>query len=105
MILLYRRIFAIDKIMNWITFGLIAFLLTFYVAELSYAIAVEALCTSAPPKSSICSNEYINTIFQACINVITDFVFMAIPIAMVFNIQMPLQRKIRVSAIFGIGLL
>lgn len=91
--------------MNWITYGLIAFLLTFYVAELSYAIAVEALCTSAPPNPSICSNEYINTIFQACINVITDLVLLGLPIAMVFSLQMPVQRKIRVSAIFGIGLL
>ena len=91
--------------MKWITYGLIAFLLTFYVAELSYAIAVEALCTTAPPDPSICSNEYINTIFQVCINVITDFVVLEIPIAKVSNLHMSLQRKIRLSVVFSIGLL
>lgn len=105
MVLLYRRIFAVDKVMNWITYGAIAFLVTFYVAEISVAIAVEALCTTAPPNPSLCSNEYINTIIQACINVATDFVVLGFPITMVFNLQMPLQRKTRVSAVFGIGLL
>ena len=74
--------------MKWITYGAIAFLVTFYVSELSVAIAVEVLCTTAPPNPSICSNVYKNTIVQACINVVTDFVVLAIPIAKVFNLRM-----------------
>ena len=105
MILLYRRVFAVDKTMNRITYGAIAFLVTFYISEISVAIAVEALCTTAPPNPSLCSNEYKNTIAQACINVVTDFAVLGFPITKVFNLQMPLQRKIRVSAIFGVGLL
>ena len=62
MILLYRRIFAVDKAMNRITYGAIAFLVTFYISEISVAIAVEALCTTAPPNPSLCSNDYKNTI-------------------------------------------
>ena len=89
--------------MNWITCGAIIFLVTFYIAELSVAIAAEALCTKAPPNPSLCSNEYKNTIVQACINVVTDFAILAIPIGKVFNLQMPLRRKIRVCTVFGIG--
>ncbi|KAK3174524.1 hypothetical protein OEA41_001770 [Lepraria neglecta] len=78
---------------------------TFYISEISVAIAVEALCTTAPPNPSLCSNDYKNTIAQACINVVTDVAVLGFPITKVFNLQMPLQRKIRVSAIFGVGLL
>ena len=81
------------------------FLVTFYISEISVAIAVEVLCTTAPPNPSLCSNDYKNTIAQACINVVTDFAVLGFPITKVFNLQMPLQRKIRVSAIFGVGLL
>lgn len=105
MVVLYRRLFAIDRTMKRITWGAIAFLVLFYVAETFVAITVEAQCTHAPPSPSICSNVWKNTVTQAVFNVLTDFAVLLLPITKVFNLHMPLRRKIGVSAVFGIGLL
>ena len=105
LVLLYSRIFAKDKTMNLITYGLVIFLVSFYIAQTGVTIAMISLCTSASSKPSFCSDLWNNTIVQACINLATDFFVLGLPIVKVFHLHMPLRKKVGVSAIFGIGLL
>lgn len=44
-----------------------------------------------------------NLIYRASFNVISDVVILALPIAKIWRLQMPRERKIGVSLIFSIG--
>ncbi len=105
MILLYHRIFAVNRTLKWIIWGAITFLVLFYVAETCVALAVEMQCTHAPPYPSLCSDLWKNTITQVVLNVLTDLAVLLLPITKVLNLHMPLRRKIGVSAIFATGAL
>lgn len=105
MTLLYRRMFAVNVLMNQATWLFIIFIAVFYISETCVAVAVEALCTSPPPNPPLCTDIYKNTIVQAAFNVATDFGVLALPICQVLVLHMRLSRKLGVCAIFGIGLL
>jgi large subunit ribosomal protein L36e len=104
-VLLYFRIFSVDRTMRWFTYGASAFLVVFYVSQTCVAIAVAALCTSPPPNPHICSDLYKNTILQAVFNVATDFAVLSLPIIKVSRLQMSARRKVGVNAIFAVGLM
>lgn len=52
-----------------------------------------------------CANPYIANIVVAAMNSFSDFVILLLPQGVIWKLQMPLKRKIGVSAIFLTGLL
>lgn len=103
-VLLYHRLFSIDRKANRILNGFMVFLTCFYVAQICVSIAVVSECDSIP-QPTLCVDLWKNTVVQSCVNVLTDFAVLAYPIVKVSRLQMTLRRKFRVSAVFAIGLL
>lgn len=52
-----------------------------------------------------CLDEVAMSISTGVINVVTDFLILALPMCAIFRLKMPLKRKFTVSAIFATGLI
>ncbi|KAL9596411.1 MAG: hypothetical protein Q9179_004623 [Wetmoreana sp. 5 TL-2023] len=84
-----------------------SFVVLFYMA----CLLVEVIsCTPWPGQtwleaslSKRCGRDLVLGYVMAAVNVVSDFYLLAIPIPVVWNLQMPLKRKIGVSAIFLTG--
>ncbi len=107
--LLYLRLFHPNqstKIM--IYFGMI-FTLVFYAATTA---TFGVLCIPRSGEtwmesdfSSRCKKSIVMTYVQGIFNVVSDFYLLLLPIPVVWNLQMPLRKKIGVLTIFMAGLL
>lgn len=105
-LLLYFRIFAVNRIMKYlINFGII-FQTVFYVGYTAVYAATEVKC-SGPEALEIafCMKSYGFVVAQGGVNVATDFYILGLPIFMVSQLQMTLKRKVGVCAVFMAGLL
>lgn len=104
--LLYFRIFAMNRTMRYWIWAGIGLQVVVYTATTACAIATELVCAavSAHP-NSFCLNQYPNIVFQAAFGFATDLYVLILPIKSVLNLQLPQHRKIGVMILFGTGLL
>jgi hypothetical protein len=107
--LLYLRLFSPDRwTRNLIYFGLV----TTFVMYLATTVAFGVLCLPRPGESWLeallsprCTKSLSMTYVQGIFNVVSDFYVLIIPIPVTLKLQLPLQKKIGVCAIFMTGLL
>ncbi|KAA8648461.1 uncharacterized protein ATNIH1004_004346 [Aspergillus tanneri] len=100
----YRRIFTMRPF-QWVTFGLNT-LITLWGAAIFLACALQCRPLRAYWDKSIeghCfdSNEFfiVNQVF----NVIMDFVILALPVPMIWNLQRAWQDKLALNGVFALG--
>lgn len=104
-LLLYMRIFKVDRLFRQLIYFGIVFQALFYTAMFGVAIGTVAICSSAAAQSNqLCKNASVLVIVQGAVNVATDFYVLALPIARVVKLQIPFRRKIGLCAIFLTGL-
>ncbi len=104
-LLLYLRIFQVDRVLKWLVYGGIIFQTLFYTAMVLVSIVTLTQCDSALALSKkICKDQSIPIIVQGVVNTITDFYVLVLPIARVVQLQIPFRRKVGLSAIFLTGL-
>lgn len=107
--LLYLRLFSPDRwTRNLIYFGLV----TTFVMYLATTVAFGVLCLPRPRESWLeallsprCTKSLSMTYVQGVFNVVSDFYVLILPIPVTLKLQLPLQKKIGVCAIFMTGLL
>ena len=107
--LLYLRLFEPDWwTKSLIYFGIIS-ILAFYTAT---TVTFGVLCIPRSGEtwaessfSTRCGKSIVMTYIQGIFNVVSDFYLFVLPIPVVWQLQMPLRKKIGVSAIFMTGLL
>jgi len=105
-LLLYLRIFAISRGMKFLIYGAMAIQVVFYLAFTAVAIALEFLCTAESAATRpFCVQNYKVTILQSVFGVATDFYVLLLPVAKVWQLQLPFRRKVGVIAIFMTGFL
>jgi hypothetical protein len=80
--------------------------------NLLYAVAlVVTVATECVGKADIvahggqCVDEYAVLICASVINVVSDLVILIIPITVIWNLHMSLEKKVRLSALFAVGTL
>lgn len=108
-LLLYLRIFVIvtgTKTYYAIHFTIWSILL-FYLANLPVEIWA---CTPRrkiwdPTVEGKCINNDVVLVTGGVMNVVTDFAILLLPLVSIIRLQMPLPRKIGVSAVFATGFL
>ena len=106
LLLLYHRLFGVNKTMRYLIYFGIAFQAVFYLINTGFYAAAEAICISAANlRTRFCLREWIFTIIQGTVNVVTDFYVLILPVAMVSRLQLTPGRKFGVIAIFLTGLL
>ena len=111
-LLQYQRIFAIQKTMKSPMFAVIQVsiwtILLFYLVETFFAIFQCSPREKTENKlltEGRCSEN--NTAFKTTgvFNSISDFALLSIPMAGLWNMQMPLRKKLMTMGIFAMGIL
>ena len=111
-LLQYLSVFAPQKCMNslmwWSARIIIIVTAVFYVLLLLIAIF------ACSPREAIwnplitgaqCVDKSMLTLIDRLFNIISDIIILALPARAVWQLRIPLQRKIRITLLFGIGLL
>ena len=106
MLLLYLRIFSIDKLMRYLILGGIFLQVLFYTAFTACAIALEGLCTStSATTNSFCVNNYKVVYLASIFGILSDVYVLILPIPPVMQLQFSSRRKLGVLLIFMTGIL
>lgn len=109
--LLLIRLFVVEK--RWTNrvyltlMGVIWFNGMIYTA---HSISMIFACTPRakifnPTLPGTCINLYAFFTTTSVVNLITDTIFLVIPLYAVWGLNLPLQRKLGVAAVFAVGLL
>ena len=109
--ILYLRLFKPNKVARWLVYGGITACGIFYSASI---ISNCALCLPKPGQPDDDATWKLRftacglpsqklAICQAVFSTLSDIYLLVIPIRSIFQLQLPLERKIGVSAIFTIG--
>jgi hypothetical protein len=104
-LLLYIRIFTVNKGVRMSIFVGIAILSVFYVAMVCLAAVSVKTCVDVDaPSIPFCKN-YSGPVqlLNACFNVATDFCILALPIPLIMKLHLRLKQKLGVVAVFLAG--
>ena len=109
LLMLYLRVFSPNKLTRSLIYLGVASTLAFYLAT---SVTFGVLCIPRPSEtwleadfSTRCRHSIVMTYIQGIFNVVSDFYILVLPMPVVWNLQMPLRRKVGVSVIFMTGLL
>jgi hypothetical protein len=101
------RIFQIDRVTKWgLWFGVFAcsvfYIVTFFV-DVFRCKPVEAAWN--PTVKGTCMSYAAFPWATGIFNMISDFYILVLPLPPILRMNMPLVRRLRIAAIFGLGLL
>lgn len=103
-LLLYFRIFSVNRTMRILIHVGIYIQIVFYLAYVGTYAALNVICVSATSLSKpLCISTWIIVEVQGSINVVTDFYILALPVIMVSQLQLTFRRKLGVIAVFMTG--
>lgn len=113
-LLLYRRVFLVDRIQRWGCVLGIVLITTTHIPYLGFQIylavrcapeAVEEVISTSPDiLDAICKNMYWIGTTQSAINVISDFYILLLPQPALLKLAMLTKKKVGLCAIFLAGL-
>lgn len=103
----YLRVFKTDRGTNWgIWIGLatcsIFYIVTFFI-DLFRCKPVEAAWN--PAVNGTCLSYAAFPWATGVFNVVSDFYILLLPLPIIFQMHMPLARRLRIASIFGLGTL
>ncbi|KAI1772253.1 hypothetical protein F4818DRAFT_180413 [Hypoxylon cercidicola] len=111
LLILYLKIFSL---LRWIRIATILGIVVITAFYLSLSIAFASMCSPSTGASQLdflyafvsdtCSRTRILVVTQGVGNVLTDLFLLILPMPAVWALQMPLKRKLAVSAMFSIGI-
>lgn len=104
-LLLYLRFFeVVDFTRHLIHFGIFLTLFT-SAAFMGHGIAQAVVCINVSAVTNkFCQAVSKVVVAQAAVNVVMDFYILMIPLRQIYKLNMDLQRKLTLAAVFGIGL-
>lgn len=110
-LLLYLQVF---RILRWMRLACVIGIVCITAFQLSLSISFAAMCAPSTGSSQIDfllafvsdtrTHTRILVVIQGVGNVTTDIFLVILPLPAVWNLQMPLKRKIAVLSMFMIGL-
>ncbi|KAI9836483.1 MAG: hypothetical protein M1837_003389 [Sclerophora amabilis] len=103
-LLLYLRIFGINKAMKILIYSTIAVQAVFYTVLFGLSIGQQLRCIgrdSITVKYCIDSSKWV--LAQGIFNVISDFFVLLLPLGKIWQLKLSLRRKLGVSSIFMAG--
>jgi hypothetical protein len=104
---LFSRLFSVSERTKVIIIATMVFTTLYTVSILGVSIASFAKCANLQSMATdfcVAMGTSIS-IVQSVINVITDFVILAIPLPMTMALSLPLRKRIAVSSVFLTGLM
>lgn len=108
-VLLYQRLFVPGQVQRTATWWAIWFVFWFNLLyTVALIITVTTECVNKQDKvakGEDCLNQAAVVISATVINVVSDLMILAIPVFVIWGLQMPRERKVRLSAVFAVGAL
>lgn len=108
-ILFYHRLFCSPRLGKGPTYWAIWFVFWWnllYAVSLVLTVTTECVGKAAQQaRGEACVNQYAVLICASVINVISDLMILIIPIAAIWRLQMLWDKKIRLFALFAVGIL
>ena len=106
-LLLYLRLFKVNRRIRWTIRGLLLILLAYYLASIG---AKAATCVPlrklwTPQVEGHCFNNTILLLTDCGVSVLSDFTILILPMPLIWDLQMPTKRKLELTAVFGLGVL
>jgi hypothetical protein len=104
----YLRIFGDSKsfrIQSYILITILGLWALAGVFEIAFLCKPFAYNWDSSIKGGHCGNREIPFKVTGAINVVTDFLTMALPIPQIIHLQLPVKRKLGLVVIFGLGTL
>jgi hypothetical protein len=104
---LFSRLFSVSERTKVIIIATMVFTTLYTVSILGVSIASFVKCADLQSMATdfcVAMGTSIS-IVQSVINVITDFVILAIPLPMTMALSLPLRKRIAVSSVFLTGLM
>ncbi|KAK7942415.1 uncharacterized protein PG986_011528 [Apiospora aurea] len=104
-LLQYRRIFT-QKLTQWMSGGLLGFILAWTV---TLSVLLPLVCYPVdkfwePALPGSCVNQLAVWYVMAGVNIITDFAIFIIPLPVIKSLQLPTKQKMLLVVVFGLGL-
>lgn len=104
-LLLYLRFFNVVSFTRHLIYVGIFLTLFTSAAFMGHEIAQAVMCMGVSATSvPLCQAVNKVVVIQAVVNVLIDFYILVIPLQQVYKLNMDLQRKLGIAAVFGVGL-
>lgn len=110
-LILYLQIFSV---LNWLRNAAITGMVLITAFHIAISVAFAVMCSPTTGSgqldflsaliSETCTRSRIIIVVQGIGNVVTDFYLLILPLPAIWTLQMPLRRKLAVSAMFLVGL-
>lgn len=106
-LLLYRRVFVATSgtFLDWLLRGFMAILILFYfstdIVKIWECLPRESIWNKSVKGTCVNVSALLNT--SGLFNTITDVMILLIPVKSVWSLQMDLQRKLGIMAVFTVG--
>lgn len=108
-LLLFLRIFVPPRTPKNTIYYVIWFVIWFNVLYcIALVLTVLLQCVGQPKSKAAkhtCIKTYYLVISASTINAISDIVMLIIPLVAVWDLHMPIQRKLALSVVFAVGML
>lgn len=107
-VLLYLRIFYVERYFRWTCYVLTTFMAlystAFTLASIGQCTPIAAFWDKSIP-DLYCVNNFAFWLSFAVINIVTDFIILALPIQQVLRLKLNLRDKIALVFVFSLGAL
>ncbi|KAL9594863.1 MAG: hypothetical protein Q9179_005207 [Wetmoreana sp. 5 TL-2023] len=105
-LLLYLRLFAIERTMRYLIWGGISLQVIGYAGLLGHVISLEVECYGKTATThSLCVNSYKVIYVEGIFSVVTDFYILLLPVRNVLGLKLSWRRRMGVLGVFMTGLL
>jgi hypothetical protein len=105
--LFFERIFSPNKTMKWLIRGGIFAVVAFYIAIFfrSVFLCKPVALAWNPTLTGSCLKLEVTPYTTAVFNIISDIYILLLPMPLIWNLNLKTQRKMRLIAVFGMGIL
>jgi hypothetical protein len=104
-LLLYRRVFTIERYMRYatiISIILVCIIQTPYIGTQIYTV-VNCDTPYSLYSNGFCEHLYAINVSQSAVNLVTDFYILILPLPRLMKLNLPIRRKIELCLVFGAG--
>jgi hypothetical protein len=105
--LFFERVFSPNKTMKWLIRGGIFAVVAFYIAIFfrSVFLCKPVALAWNPTLTGSCLKLEVTPYTTAVFNIISDIYILLLPMPLIWNLNLKTQRKMRLIAVFGMGIL
>ncbi|GAP91121.1 putative integral membrane protein [Rosellinia necatrix] len=106
-LLLYIEIFSVSKFFQWAVWASVAVVCAFFVGSIITTLTIcrpIALNWDKTITNGTCGDIGVAELVAAAFNTVLDVVIVALPLPVIWRLQLPTHKKVAITVTFGLGL-